>query len=114
MLVGFKVELGGTNEGNVEFLSIACKARVVWQTSEGADAREDGVGLGQSAGLHGTLEQFSHLRSSISRQRLHGLVPKAWVGPRHGLLVMVRVGNGHCCQSSNGQLEQHFGDGNET
>ena len=34
-----------SNKRYIEFLNIACEAREIRQTSKGADAREDGVGL---------------------------------------------------------------------
>jgi hypothetical protein len=36
---------GGADEGDVEFLVFTGEARVVWETAEGGDSREDGVCL---------------------------------------------------------------------
>jgi hypothetical protein len=66
-----------TNEGNIVLHSIAGEAWMVWQSAEGADAREDRVGLPNSAyGFDsGSLEQ-THLGASISRE---SIVPKLLV-----------------------------------
>ena len=88
---------------------IARKTGEIWQTSKGADTREDGVGLDVAlAILIGSIGCLSNLCASISGQGSHGLVPQALVGSCHWLLFMVIVGRRKDCKSSNGgKCEQH-------
>lgn len=54
-------------------------------------------------------ELVEYLSPSVSWQRFHSIVPKAFVGPSNRLLVMFTVGknNGSKCNWGE-QTEQHF------